>query len=150
PRALRRDDDAEPDDRAVASATRHGVVRAGAHIQVVDRAHDDGHPAVADTAAGVAGGCNADTGADAVAAAGDGVHQVAAAVTSAGGDLPSGSTKPPSATSLANSPFCATSSRNVPRSTMWPPSSTRMVSASATVDRRWAMMKVVRPFRRWS
>ena len=58
-----------------------------------------------------------------------------------------GSVKPPSATRRANRPLFATSSRKVPRSTMRPPSSTRMWSALATVDSRWAMMKVVRPWR---
>ena len=41
--------------------------------------------------------------------------------------------------------FCATSSSWVPRSMIWPFSSTIMAWASRTVDRRWAMTKTVRP-----
>ncbi len=56
----------------------HGAVRAGQNLQAVHRANDHGDPALADTAAGVAGRHHADPGADAVAAALCGVPQVAA------------------------------------------------------------------------
>ena len=43
-------------------------------------------------------------------------------------------------------PFCAMRSRWLPRSMMWPWSSTMMTSEFWTVDRRCAMTNTVRPF----
>ena len=55
PGALRTGHGAEPDDRPAASADGHGAVRACARGEPVDRADDDGDPAVAGAAAAVAG-----------------------------------------------------------------------------------------------
>ena len=55
PGALRPGDGAEPDDRPAAPADGHGAVRAGAGGQAERRAHDDGDPAVAVSAAGQPG-----------------------------------------------------------------------------------------------
>ena len=67
--SLRRRHDAEPDDRPVAPAARHGAVRAVAHLEALDRAHHHGDPALARPAARLAHRDHADPGADAVAAA---------------------------------------------------------------------------------
>ncbi len=48
--------------------------------------------------------------------------------------------------SLVKRPPFATSSSNVPVSTIWPRSNTKILSALRIVARRCAMMKVVRPF----
>ena len=58
-----------------------------------------------------------------------------------------GTVNPPSATIRAKMPLPAASSPKRPRSTIRPVSSTRISSALATVERRWAIMKVVRPCR---
>src|SRR5439155_26239718 len=68
-RSLRRGDDAQPDDRAVAPAARHGVVRVVADRKIVNRAHHHGDIALADSAVDVADRDYADPGIDALAAA---------------------------------------------------------------------------------
>src|SRR5262249_28244928 len=78
PRALRRGHDPQSDDRAAAPAAWHGAVRAGSHLQAVDRAHDDSHPAVANPTVGVAVGHLPRPRAYPVAAARHRAHPVAA------------------------------------------------------------------------
>ena len=68
-RPFRRDDDAQSDDRAAASAARHGAVRVVADRKTVDRADHHGDPALADSAAAVADRDHPDPRIDAVAAA---------------------------------------------------------------------------------
>ena len=70
PGALRRHDDAQPDDRATASAARHGALRAVPGCQAVDRADDNGDPSLADTPVIVADSNYDDPGIDPVAAEG--------------------------------------------------------------------------------
>src|SRR5262249_18026357 len=78
PRALRRGHDPQSDDRAAAPAAWHGAVRAGSHLQAVDRAHDDSHPAVANPTVGLAVGYHPRPRAYPVAAARHRAHPVAA------------------------------------------------------------------------
>ena len=65
---FRPDHDAEPDDRPVAPAARHGAVRARARGEAFRRAHDHGDPAVAGAALAGADRHHLHPGADALAA----------------------------------------------------------------------------------
>ena len=68
PDPFRPDHDAEPDDRPVAPAARHGAVRARPRGEALRRAHDDGDPALAGAAAAGARRHHLHPGTDALAA----------------------------------------------------------------------------------
>src|SRR6266446_7019309 len=81
--SFRRGDDAQSDDRIIASAARHGAVRAVQDSETVDRADHHGDPAVADSAPDVADRDYANSRTDAVASAAGGDAKVVRVVVRA-------------------------------------------------------------------